>query len=174
MYDLSFSRRWLWRMPFSGMWRRVVPVWTDVSEERIASIFRVEACSHLSRWFLARGFFTLKMEKIRSSETSVHTRTIRLHILKRHSSILWTIAACYRESFTFFCKFDFSEATSDVTGVNTLVITPFWLFSNSRSLWDKEWRFYKPLYLSEILKVADSYEIEIWLLLTYSSKAVSD
>jgi hypothetical protein len=32
----------LWRMPSSGMWRRVDLVWTDVSEERIASIFRVE------------------------------------------------------------------------------------------------------------------------------------
>jgi hypothetical protein len=33
-------------------------VWTDVSEERIASIFRVEQfCSHCSRWFLASGFF---------------------------------------------------------------------------------------------------------------------
>jgi hypothetical protein len=40
---LRFPQRWLWRMPSSGMWRRVVPVkWSDVSEERIASIFRVE------------------------------------------------------------------------------------------------------------------------------------
>jgi hypothetical protein len=30
------------RMPSSGMWRRVDIVLTDVSEERIASIFRVE------------------------------------------------------------------------------------------------------------------------------------
>jgi hypothetical protein len=29
-------------MSFLGMWRRVVLVWTDVSEERIASIFRAE------------------------------------------------------------------------------------------------------------------------------------
>jgi hypothetical protein len=29
-------------MPFSGLWRRVGHVRTDVSEERIASIFRVE------------------------------------------------------------------------------------------------------------------------------------
>jgi hypothetical protein len=29
-------------MPSSGMWRRVDIVWTDVSDERIASIFRVE------------------------------------------------------------------------------------------------------------------------------------
>jgi hypothetical protein len=42
------------------MWRRVVSVWTDVSEDRIASIFGVEkfataaTCSH---WFLARRFF---------------------------------------------------------------------------------------------------------------------
>jgi hypothetical protein len=39
---MRFSRGWLWRMPFSGMWRHVDLVWTDVSEERIASIFRVE------------------------------------------------------------------------------------------------------------------------------------
>jgi hypothetical protein len=32
-----------WRMPSSGVWRRVDVVdWTDVSEDRIASIFRVE------------------------------------------------------------------------------------------------------------------------------------
>jgi hypothetical protein len=29
-------------MPSSGMWRRVGLVWTDVSEEGIASILRVE------------------------------------------------------------------------------------------------------------------------------------
>jgi hypothetical protein len=29
-------------MPYSGMWRHVDLVWTDVSEEHIASIFRVE------------------------------------------------------------------------------------------------------------------------------------
>jgi hypothetical protein len=42
LQDLRFSRRWLWRMPSSGMWCHVVLVWTDVSEKRIASIFRVE------------------------------------------------------------------------------------------------------------------------------------
>jgi hypothetical protein len=39
------------------MWRRVVLVWTDVSDDRIASIFRVE-------------------EAIWASETSVHTKAI--------------------------------------------------------------------------------------------------
>jgi hypothetical protein len=39
---LRFSQQWLWRMSSSGMWRCVHLVWTDVSKERIASIFRVE------------------------------------------------------------------------------------------------------------------------------------
>jgi hypothetical protein len=30
--DWQSSRRWLWRMPFAGMWRSVVLVRTDVSE----------------------------------------------------------------------------------------------------------------------------------------------
>jgi hypothetical protein len=45
-------------MPSSGMWRRVNLVWTNVSEERIASIFGVEksACKEKCK-FLERGFF---------------------------------------------------------------------------------------------------------------------
>jgi hypothetical protein len=50
------------------MWRCVDLVWTDVSEERIASIFRVEksasdepawagGCRLQPRWLLASGFF---------------------------------------------------------------------------------------------------------------------
>jgi hypothetical protein len=51
---------WSWRMPSSGVWRHVDLVWPDVSEELIASFFRVgknlraAACS---RWFLTHGFF---------------------------------------------------------------------------------------------------------------------
>jgi hypothetical protein len=37
---LRFSQLWLWRMLYSGMWRRVVLVFTDVSEQCITSIFR--------------------------------------------------------------------------------------------------------------------------------------
>jgi hypothetical protein len=44
---LRFSRRRLWRMPSSGMWRRGAFVITDVSEERIASITEVESISEL-------------------------------------------------------------------------------------------------------------------------------
>jgi hypothetical protein len=41
-----FSWQWLWRMPSSWMWRHADLVITDVSEERIASIIRVESiCS---------------------------------------------------------------------------------------------------------------------------------
>jgi hypothetical protein len=42
VYDLRRSQRWLWRMSSSGIWRCVHPGLTDVSEERIASIFRVK------------------------------------------------------------------------------------------------------------------------------------
>jgi hypothetical protein len=55
-----FSWRWLWRMPFSGMWSSVVLVWADASEEGIASIFSVEKSANettCSRWFFARVFF---------------------------------------------------------------------------------------------------------------------
>jgi hypothetical protein len=97
----------IWRTPSYGIWRHVDLVWTDVSEERIAFIFRVEkyaseelawagGCrlSHQSEtpsWWLSlqppahagssfADFSTLKMEAIRSSETSVHTRSTRSHI----------------------------------------------------------------------------------------------
>jgi transposase len=55
------------------MWHRVELVCTDVSEEVIASIFMVEK-------FLLADFSNLKMEVIRSSETSVHTRSTRSQI----------------------------------------------------------------------------------------------
>jgi hypothetical protein len=63
------------------MWRRVDLVWTNVSEESIASIFRVEksACGEPAG-FSHADFSTLKMEAMRSSETSVHTRSSRRHI----------------------------------------------------------------------------------------------
>jgi hypothetical protein len=64
-------------MPSSGMWRRVDLVWTDVSEERIASIFGL-ATSHAGSSLA--DFSTLKMEAIRSSETSYHIRSTRYHI----------------------------------------------------------------------------------------------
>jgi hypothetical protein len=51
-YDLRLSQRWLWRMSSSGMWSCVDLALTDVSVERIASIFKVAW-----RWFTARGFF---------------------------------------------------------------------------------------------------------------------
>jgi hypothetical protein len=91
--DLRFS------MPSSEMWRRVNLVWTDVSDERIASIFRVdksaieepvwaggcrlshqsENTQHIAGSSLV-DLSNLNMDAIRSSETSVHTRSTRHHI----------------------------------------------------------------------------------------------
>jgi hypothetical protein len=57
------------------MWCRVDIVLTDVSEERIASIFRVE-----DKKKSASESVTLKMEEIRFSETSVNTISTRRQI----------------------------------------------------------------------------------------------
>jgi hypothetical protein len=87
------------------MTRHVAPVRTDVSEERIASIISVVRIGELGRTlavttyllptlFLTRSnklvtakvvprsliFFTLMIGAIRSSETSVLTRTTRRHV----------------------------------------------------------------------------------------------
>jgi hypothetical protein len=74
-----FSRWWLWRMPSSGMWSRVALVRTDVLEERIASIIRLTRICELGT-LVVTYFFTLMMEAIRSSQTSVLTRATRRNI----------------------------------------------------------------------------------------------
>jgi hypothetical protein len=52
------------------------------SNSYIAGCFRLvaQSAATCSRWFLARGFSTLKMDGIRSSETSVYTISTRRHI----------------------------------------------------------------------------------------------
>jgi hypothetical protein len=68
-------------MSSSGMWRRVDLVRIDVSEGRIASIFRVEKIRERAHAGSSLAdFSTLKMEVIRPSETSVRTRSTRRHI----------------------------------------------------------------------------------------------
>jgi hypothetical protein len=81
-------------MPSPGLWRHVDLMWTDVSDERTASIFSVEkSASDVPAWASVcrlkppahagssfADFSTLKMEAIRSSETSVHTRLKWRHI----------------------------------------------------------------------------------------------
>jgi hypothetical protein len=70
-----------WRMPSSGIWRRVGILLTDFSEERIASIFKVAVFSYLLT-LLHRSWisYTLNMEAIRSSETSVNKISTRHNI----------------------------------------------------------------------------------------------
>jgi hypothetical protein len=62
---------------YSGMWRCVDPGLTDVSEDRIAPIFRIEKSASGSPLV---DFSTLQMEAIRSSETSVNPGSIQHHI----------------------------------------------------------------------------------------------
>jgi hypothetical protein len=50
MEGLRFSRRWLWRIAFCEMLRRVAVVRTDVSEELSASIIRVSRIGELGRY----------------------------------------------------------------------------------------------------------------------------
>jgi hypothetical protein len=120
--------RTLSRMPYSGMWHRVDIVWTDVSEEHITSILTVEKSASEELQPLAHAgnsladFSTVKMEVIRFSVTSIHTRSTRCHIpqdgiLQRHhrenlksyirtlsltptfdfySYSLWSCFCCYR------------------------------------------------------------------------------
>jgi hypothetical protein len=71
-------------MPSSGMLRRVALVRTDTSEELSASVIRVTRIGELGTtanvvpsWLI---LFTLMMEAIRSSETSVLTRAIQCNI----------------------------------------------------------------------------------------------
>jgi hypothetical protein len=71
------------RKQSSGMWHRIEGVLTDVSEERIASIFRVEGKIRKSgREAFVRDVKSrpLKLEAIRSSETSVNAPSTRCHI----------------------------------------------------------------------------------------------
>jgi hypothetical protein len=79
---MRFSRRWLWRMPSSGMLCRVTLVRTDISGERIGSSIKVTRIGDLETT-LARCEDILcdpDDEAIRSSETSVLTRARRRNI----------------------------------------------------------------------------------------------
>jgi hypothetical protein len=65
----------------SFLWPSAGVAGTDVPEERVASIFRVLKNPRAMKGFYSRADFpTLKMEAIRSSETSVPTRPTRRHI----------------------------------------------------------------------------------------------
>jgi hypothetical protein len=84
----TVSRRWLWRMPSSGMWRCGALVRTDDSEECTAWTIRVQRMSGLGKTLAVTSILILSslilsvlvMEMISSSETSVRIIATRRHI----------------------------------------------------------------------------------------------
>jgi hypothetical protein len=82
LYDLRFPQCWLWRVPSSGIWRHIV-CWaaTDVSEEHIASIFRVEGI--------------IQQEPARhSSSISWIVESEALTAVAMKSTIFWDVTPC--------------------------------------------------------------------------------
>jgi hypothetical protein len=82
MQDLRFPRQWLWRIPSSGMWCRVILLRTDSfssSSQRasVSSYYNVSSTPVLG---------TLMKEAIPSSSTSVLTSATQRKIPVEHSS----------------------------------------------------------------------------------------
>jgi hypothetical protein len=93
MEDLSASQRSLWRMPASGMLRRVAPIRTNDMEEISASIIRMTRIGEPGRtYFLERRLLVtddvpcspiliiLMMDALSSSEMLVFTRATQRNI----------------------------------------------------------------------------------------------
>jgi hypothetical protein len=125
---LLYPETHLSRMPSSGMWRRVAPVRTDVSQERSASIIRVKGIRELRRtlavtrnWSTMRRFtgnvypsslilFTLMMWAMSSTESSFLTRATQCHIsedsilhsphLENLKSFFYSVALSPRANYT--------------------------------------------------------------------------
>jgi hypothetical protein len=87
MWDLRFSLRWLWRIPSSEMWRLVALVRTDVSKERITSIFRVMRIRELGTTLAVTSYRnTMLSNPISGLPSKEWQFTHRIH-----STALWII-----------------------------------------------------------------------------------
>jgi hypothetical protein len=84
-------------MSSSGRWGRMVLVRVNVSEERIVPIFRVKIINELGNMLM---ILTLKIEAVRSSETSLLTRARQCHIAE--DDILHYIEECSLRSCPVF------------------------------------------------------------------------
>jgi hypothetical protein len=101
---LRFSHWWLWRVLSSWMWRHAVrEKFSDVSEEHITSIFRVEEYATLAACILLFACLayssTLRLEEICSSEKSVNSyKTTRRQVPYFHSRRTYCFTSSTRPS----------------------------------------------------------------------------
>jgi hypothetical protein len=89
MWFLRFSRRWLWRMPPSGVWHHVA-LRTDFSEERIISIKRVKRISELGTTLaVAANWRMLRIIYISSQRALVASLLLTFLLVQILFSLWW-------------------------------------------------------------------------------------
>jgi hypothetical protein len=103
IYDLRFSKQWLWRMPSSGLLHCVALEWTNILEEHIASI--------KNRWG-RRILVTLMMETVCSSAMFVLSRATWCNIPEDGILLTSIILPCISVSFHFPCTHFLSNIVS--------------------------------------------------------------
>jgi hypothetical protein len=131
---LRFSRGYLWMLPCSAIWRRVVCIWTYVMEGRIVSIFMVEnpAPAHSYREVTSHWFAQWAREV--SSEPMRTVAILFLLSSKQYmSSILaaWLILRSHLLPYRFFLGWN-----------STLKIDAIW--SSETSVHIRTIRYYVP------------------------------
>jgi hypothetical protein len=119
------KRTEVWRMPYSGMWRRVALVRTDVSRgetyslhhldqdnQQLGAMLEVPSNGSIFVLVIPSSLIpsTLMMDRIRSSETSILTRVTRRHISE--DGILYIHRRENLKSYKLIYIFVFSRSTS--------------------------------------------------------------
>jgi hypothetical protein len=126
------------------------------------------AVATCSSWFLARGFFYLKMEAIRSSETSVHTISTGRHIPE--DGILHSHRCEHLESYILSCVYGCVTNNNGVWIGWLDLVTPSFIISSSLSSTDLnskshcDWRSVSQSWCRNSSGAHDQIFITIWQL----------